>query len=63
LAVGRQQWAGFLQLNDVAVLFSTEFRLHLPGGPCAFLAPGVIAFTAGSAEILLPILLVLGLAT
>ena len=28
------KWDGFLQLNDVAVvLFSTEFKLHLPGGP------------------------------
>ncbi len=61
---GVNKWDGFLQLNDVAVLlFSTEFKLHLPGGPYAFPAPGVMAFAAGSAEILLPILLVLGLAT
>jgi putative oxidoreductase len=61
---GVQKWDGFLQLNDVAVyLFSTEFKLHLPGGPYGFPAPGVIAFAAGSTEILLPLLLVLGLAT
>ena len=61
---GVNKWDGFLQLNDVAVLlFSSEFKLHLPGGPYAFPAPGVFAFAAGSAEILLPILLVLGLAT
>ena len=61
---GVNKWDGFLQLNDVAVLlFSTEFKLHLPGGPYAFPAPGVMAFAVGSAEILLPILLVLGLAT
>jgi putative oxidoreductase len=61
---GINKWDGFLQLNDVAVLlFSSEFKLHLPGGPYAFPAPGAIAFAAGSAEILLPILLVLGLAT
>lgn len=61
---GVQKWDGFLQLNDVAVyLFSTEFKLHLPGGPYDFPAPGAIAFAAGSAEILLPVLLVLGLAT
>ena len=61
---GVNKWDGFLQLNDVAVLlFSSEFKLHLPGGPYAFPAPGVVAFAAGSAEILLPILLVLGLAT
>jgi putative oxidoreductase len=61
---GVNKWDGFLQLNDVALLlFTSEFKLHLPGGPYAFPAPGVAAFAAGSAEILLPILLVLGLAT
>ncbi len=61
---GVNKWDGFLQLNDVAVLlFSSEFKLHLPGGPYDFPAPAVVAFAAGSAEILLPILLVLGLAT
>ena len=45
------------------LLFSTEFKLHLPGGPYDFPAPGVMAFIVGSAEILLPVLLVLGLAT
>ncbi|MGH6918106.1 MAG: DoxX family membrane protein, partial [Geminicoccaceae bacterium] len=53
---GVNKWDGFLQLNDVAVLlFSSEFKLHLPGGPYGFPAPGVVAFAAGSAEILLPI--------
>ena len=61
---GVNKWDGFLQLNDTAILlFSSEFQLHLPGGPYPFPAPGVMAFAAGSAEILLPILLVLGLAT
>ena len=61
---GVNKWDGFLQLNDVAVLlFSSEFKLHLPGGPYPFPAPGVVAFAAGTAEILLPILLVMGLAT
>jgi putative oxidoreductase len=61
---GINKWDGFLQLNDVAVLlFSSEFKLHLPGGPYPFPAPGLVAFAAGSAEILLPILLVLGLGT
>ena len=61
---GVNKWDGFLQLNDVAVLlFASEFKLHLPGGPYDFPAPGVMAFITGSAEILLPILLVLGLAT
>lgn len=61
---GVNKWDGFLQLNDVAILlFSSEFQLHLPGGPYPFPAPAVMAFAAGAAEILLPILLVLGLAT
>jgi putative oxidoreductase len=61
---GVNKWDGFLQLSDVAVfLFSSELKLHLPGGPYDFPAPGVTAFAAGSAEILLPVLLVLGLAT
>lgn len=60
---GILKWDGFLQLNDTAVLlFTSEFKLHLPGGPYDFPAPGAAAFAAGSAEILLPILLVLGLA-
>jgi putative oxidoreductase len=61
---GVNKWDGFLQLNDVAILlFSSEFQLHLPGGPYPFPAPAVMAFATGSAEILLPLLLVLGLAT
>jgi putative oxidoreductase len=61
---GVNKWDGFLQLSDVAVLlFSSEFRLHLPGGPYAFPAPGLVAFASGVAEVLLPVLLVLGLGT
>lgn len=59
---GVNKWDGFLQLNETAVLlFSSEFKLHLPGGPYAFPAPELFAFAAGSAEIVLPILLVIGL--
>jgi putative oxidoreductase len=61
---GINKWDGFLQLNDVAVLlFSDEFKVHLPGGPYPFPAPEATAFLVGSAEILFPILLVLGLVT
>ena len=61
---GVRKWDGFLQLNDVAVLlFTEEFKLHLPGGPYDFPAPTATAFLAGSAEIVLPILLVLGVGT
>ena len=55
---------GFLQLNEIAVLlFTEEFKLHILGGTYDFPAPAVTAFLAGTAEIVLPILLVLGLAT
>lgn len=61
---GMLKWDGFLRLNDTAVaLFSDEFMLHLPGGPYHFPAPTVMAFLSGSAEIMFPILLVLGLGT
>ena len=61
---GLLKWDGFLQLKGTAVfLFSSEFKLHLPGGPYDFPAPGFVAFAAGSAEIVFPILLVIGLAT
>ncbi|WP_077068259.1 DoxX family protein [Ensifer aridi] len=61
---GMSKWDGFLQLNDVAVLlFTSEFQLHLPGGPYPFPAPAVTAFVVACAEVLLSALLVLGLAT
>ena len=61
---GVNKWDGFLQLNETAVfLFSSEFRRHLPGGPYPFPAPAIAAFAAGSAEIVLPILLVFGFAS
>ncbi|MCV3738002.1 DoxX family membrane protein [Rhizobium sp. TRM96647] len=61
---GVNKWDGFLQLNEVAVLlFSSEFRLHLPGGPYPYPFPATVAFASGMAEIVLPVLLVLGLAS
>ncbi len=61
---GILKWAGFLQLNDTAVLlFSDEFKLHLPGGPYSFPAPELMAFMSGSVEILAPVFLILGLGT
>jgi putative oxidoreductase len=61
---GLTKWDGFGQLSDSAVmLFEYEFRLHLFGQEIAYPAPSVFAFLSGVAEILLPILLVLGLAT
>ena len=61
---GILKWDGFLQLNDTAVeLFTSEFMLHLPGGPYPIPVPAAIAFTSGCGEILFPILLVFGLGT
>jgi putative oxidoreductase len=61
---GILKWDGFLQLNDTAVeLFSSEFMLHLPGGPYPYPAPAIMAFATGCAEILFPALLVIGFAT
>jgi len=61
---GLTKWDGFGQLSDSAVLlFEYEFRLHLFGREIAYPAPGVFAFLSGVAEIVLPILLVVGLAT
>jgi putative oxidoreductase len=61
---GVLKWDGFLQLNDTAVeLFTSEFMLHLPGGPYPYPAPATMAFLSGCAEIVFPVLLVLGFAT
>ncbi|MBN9083350.1 MAG: DoxX family protein [Rhizobiales bacterium] len=61
---GILKWDGFLQINDTAItLFSDEFMLHLPGGPYPFPAPAVMAFLSGCAEVVLPVLLILGLAS
>ena len=61
---GLTKWDGFLSLSPSALfLFEEEFKLHLFGGTYSFPIPDVIAFVDGVAEIVLPILLVIGLAT
>jgi putative oxidoreductase len=61
---GLLKWAGFLQLNDTAFdLFTSEFMLHLPGGPYPFPAPAAMAFLSACGEVTFPALLVLGFAT
>lgn len=61
---GLTRWDGFLSLSPSAgYLFAEEFKLHLFGGAYAFPAPLVVAHLVGRAEIVLPILLVFGLAT
>lgn len=61
---GLTKWDGFLHLSDSAVfLFTDEFRLHLFGAEVPFPAPTLMATASGTAEIVLPVLLVLGLGT
>ena len=61
---GLTKWDGFLSLSPAAsFLFEEEFKLHILGQVYDLPAPDVLAFASGSAEIALPILLVLGLAT
>lgn len=61
---GMLKWEGVLELNETAVtLFTDVFQLHLPGGPYPFPWPATFAFLAGCAEVVLPVLLVLGMGT
>lgn len=61
---GVTKWDGFLALSPSAVyLFEEEFKLHIFGATYSFPAPHTVAFLDGVAEIVLPILLIVGLAT
>lgn len=61
---GLTKWDGFLSLSPTAAyLFSDEFKLHVFGAVYGFPAPDVVAYLDGVAEIVLPVLLILGLAT
>jgi len=61
---GLTRWDGFLSLSpSAAYLFEEEFKLHIFGATFDFPMPLVVAHITGTAEIILPILLVLGLGT
>jgi putative oxidoreductase len=61
---GLTKWDGFLTLSGGArYLFQEEFRLHLFGSQIPYPFPLAAATMAGIAEIVLPVLLVLGLGT
>jgi putative oxidoreductase len=61
---GLTKWDGFLQLSGGAeFLFASEFRLHIFGQQYPYPFPILAAYGAGIAEIVLPVLLVLGLFT
>lgn len=61
---GLTKWNGFLSLSQTtSFLFQEEFKLHIFGQVYDLPAPGVLAFASGSAEIIIPVLLILGIAT
>ena len=61
---GLTRWDSFLALSPSAnYLFAEEFKLHILGGEYSIPSPDIVAYMTGLAEITLPILLILGLAT
>ena len=61
---GLTRWDGFLSLSPGTIfLFEEQFKLHLFGRLYAFPFPIACAYLVGIAELLLPALLMLGLAT
>jgi putative oxidoreductase len=64
LRSGLTRWDGFLSLAPSTVyLFEEEFKLHIFGEEYDMPVPLVVAHITATAEIVLPILLILGLAT
>ncbi|WEZ85919.1 DoxX family protein (plasmid) [Rhizobium sp. 32-5/1] len=61
---GLTKWDGFLTLSTGArYLFEQEFKLHILGREFPYPFPVAMASAAGLAELVLPVLLILGLAT
>src|SRR5258708_4887351 len=61
---GLTKWDGFLSLSPAATfLFEEEFKLHIFGQAYGFPLPTAFAYLDSIAEIVLPVLLVIGLAT
>lgn len=61
---GLTKWDGFLVLSPATTfLFEVQFKLHIFGTAYGLPAPAALALIDSLAEILLPILLVIGLAT
>ncbi len=64
LRSGLTRWDGFLSLNPATpFLFETTFQVHLFGAAYPLPFPDVLAWVTALAEITLPLLLLLGLAT
>lgn len=61
---GLTKWDGFLTLSPGArYLFEMEFKLHIFGSQFPYPMPLAMAAAAGIAELVLPVLLILGLFT
>jgi putative oxidoreductase len=61
---GLTKWDGFLSLSPAGTfLFEEEFKLHIFGQAYDFPLPNAFAYLDSIAEIVLPVLLVVGLAT
>ena len=61
---GLTRWDGFLSISpSTTYLFGELFKLHIFGGEYAFPFPDAVAFLVGSAELVLPALLIIGFAT
>jgi putative oxidoreductase len=64
LRSGLTRWDGFLSISPATdFLFEQQFKLHVLGRLYDFPAPDALAFLVGSAELALPTLLLIGLAT
>jgi len=64
LRSGRTRWDGFLSLSPATLfLFENQFKVHIFGATFGFPAPDTVALLVATAEIALPVLLLLGLAT
>lgn len=64
LRSGFTRWDGFLSISPgTDYLFEEQFKLHIFGNLYGFPAPDTVAFLVGLAEITLPALLLIGLAT
>lgn len=64
LRSGLTRWDGFLSLSfGTLYLFEEQFKLHIFGAVYDFPAPDTLALLVAIAEIVLPVLLLLGLAT
>jgi putative oxidoreductase len=64
LRSGFTRWDGLLSISPgTDYLFEEQFKLHVFGGLYGFPAPDTLSFIVGLAEITLPALLLIGLAT